>query len=110
VRHKRNSSTLTSGTEMGNRNENNDSKVEGSWVYLGSANLSPSAWGHKVVTDRATKMAKLTIRNWECGIVCSAEKLGFGESWDILRKFMVFDDAVPVVQVGRPWIRDDRFQ
>lgn len=66
--------------------------------------------GHKVVTDRATKMAKLTIRNWECGIVCSAEKLGFGESWDILRKFMVFDDAVPVLQVGRPWIRDDRFQ
>jgi hypothetical protein len=63
--------------------------------------------GNKVVTDRARKTAKLVIRNWECGIVCSAEKLGFGDSWDILKRFMVLDKAVPVIQVGKPWIREE---
>ena len=38
------------------------------WAYLGSANLSESAWG-KIVTDRATKQPKLSARNWECGVL-----------------------------------------
>ncbi|KAI4199810.1 MAG: hypothetical protein LQ350_004340 [Teloschistes chrysophthalmus] len=40
----------------------------GGWVYIGSANLSESAWG-KLVTDRGTKRPKLNCRNWECGVV-----------------------------------------
>ena len=61
--------------------------------------------GNKVVTDRATKKPKIVIRNWECGIVCSAEKLGFGsDSWNVLKRFMFVDGAAPVVQVGKPWI------
>lgn len=38
------------------------------WAYLGSANLSESAWG-RLVRDRITKQPKLNIRNWECGVV-----------------------------------------
>ncbi|KIW15249.1 hypothetical protein PV08_05294 [Exophiala spinifera] len=38
------------------------------WVYLGSANLSESAWG-KLVEDRSTRQPKLNCRNWECGVI-----------------------------------------
>jgi len=38
------------------------------WAYLGSANLSESAWG-RLVRDKTTKQPKLNIRNWECGVV-----------------------------------------
>ncbi|KAI9371484.1 tyrosyl-DNA phosphodiesterase-domain-containing protein [Aspergillus egyptiacus] len=38
------------------------------WTYVGSANLSESAWG-RLVHDRSTKQPKLNCRNWECGVV-----------------------------------------
>lgn len=38
------------------------------WTYVGSANLSESAWG-RLVKDRATKEMKITCRNWECGVL-----------------------------------------
>ncbi|UPX17326.1 uncharacterized protein EKO05_0007690 [Ascochyta rabiei] len=38
------------------------------WVYVGSANLSGSAWGSQKVLKNG-KMGKLSIRNWECGVV-----------------------------------------
>ncbi|RAH41165.1 uncharacterized protein BO95DRAFT_447248 [Aspergillus brunneoviolaceus CBS 621.78] len=38
------------------------------WAYIGSANLSESAWG-RLVLDRTTKQPKLNCRNWECGVV-----------------------------------------
>ncbi|KAJ9395888.1 hypothetical protein DTO282F9_7133 [Paecilomyces variotii] len=38
------------------------------WAYLGSANLSESAWG-RLIQDRTTKEPKLNCRNWECGVV-----------------------------------------
>ncbi|KAL5339681.1 tyrosyl-DNA phosphodiesterase-domain-containing protein [Aspergillus crustosus] len=38
------------------------------WAYVGSANLSESAWG-RLVFDRSTKEPKLNCRNWECGVV-----------------------------------------
>lgn len=64
--------------------------------------------GNKVVTDRSRKKAKIVIRNWECGIVCSTKRLGFGkDSWDILKQFMVVEGAVPVMNVGKPWIREE---
>ena len=64
--------------------------------------------GNKVVMDRAQKKAKIVIRNWECGIVCSSERMGFGsDSWNVLKRFMIVDEAVPVIQVGKPWIREE---
>lgn len=56
------------------------------WAYVGSANLSESAWcvfplllysftipanGHRglLVQDRTTKYPKLKCRNWECGVI-----------------------------------------
>lgn len=38
------------------------------WAYVGSANLSESAWG-RLVKDRKTKQPKLNCRNWECGVI-----------------------------------------
>ncbi|KAH8683045.1 tyrosyl-DNA phosphodiesterase-domain-containing protein [Tricladium varicosporioides] len=38
------------------------------WAYVGSANLSESAWG-RLVKDRTTKQPKLNCPNWECGII-----------------------------------------
>ncbi|KZL82279.1 ubiquitin interaction domain-containing protein, partial [Colletotrichum incanum] len=38
------------------------------WAYMGSANLSESAWG-RLVKDRDSGEAKLTCRNWECGVL-----------------------------------------
>jgi len=52
--------------------------------------------------DRAQKKSKMVVRNWECGIVCSADRLGFGlNSWGILKRFMIVDG---VNQVAEPWI------
>ncbi|CAK7213700.1 hypothetical protein SCUCBS95973_001888 [Sporothrix curviconia] len=38
------------------------------WAYVGSANMSESAWG-RIVKDRATGKTKMTCRNWECGVL-----------------------------------------
>ncbi|KAK3333282.1 tyrosyl-DNA phosphodiesterase-domain-containing protein [Cercophora scortea] len=41
------------------------------FAYVGSANLSESAWG-RLVKDRSTGSPKITCRNWECGVLISA--------------------------------------
>jgi hypothetical protein len=38
------------------------------WVYVGSANISESAWGGQRVL-KSGKPGTLTIRNWECGVI-----------------------------------------
>ncbi|KAK8219910.1 hypothetical protein M8818_000325 [Zalaria obscura] len=38
------------------------------WAYVGSANMSESAWG-KLVWDRSRKEWKLNCKNWECGVL-----------------------------------------
>lgn len=38
------------------------------WVYVGSANMSESAWGSQKVL-KSGQMGSLSIRNWECGIL-----------------------------------------
>ena len=38
------------------------------WVYVGSANLSESAWG-KLSFDKKAKAWKINCRNWECGVL-----------------------------------------
>ncbi|KAL8370426.1 hypothetical protein RB595_000686 [Gaeumannomyces hyphopodioides] len=42
-----------------------------SWAYVGSANLSESAWG-KLVKDRTSSSPKMTCRNWESGVIVLA--------------------------------------
>ncbi|KAH7091952.1 tyrosyl-DNA phosphodiesterase-domain-containing protein [Paraphoma chrysanthemicola] len=38
------------------------------WVYVGSANISESAWGAQKVLKNGN-MGSLVVRNWECGVV-----------------------------------------
>jgi hypothetical protein len=38
------------------------------WVYVGSANMSESAWGFQKVL-KSGQMGSLSIRNWECGVL-----------------------------------------
>ncbi|KAJ5341665.1 Tyrosyl-DNA phosphodiesterase [Penicillium brevicompactum] len=38
------------------------------WAYVGSANLSESAWG-RIVKDPKNKQLKINCRNWECGVI-----------------------------------------
>ncbi|KAJ5521244.1 hypothetical protein N7527_005359 [Penicillium freii] len=45
-----------------------DNKECRGWAYVGSANLSESAWG-RIVKDPKTKQLKMNCRNWECGII-----------------------------------------
>jgi len=51
------------------------------WAYIGSANMSESAWG-KLVQDKKDKTWKLSCRNWECGVLLpvSAEVLAAQEA------------------------------
>ncbi|KAG9950374.1 phospholipase D/nuclease, partial [Aureobasidium melanogenum] len=51
------------------------------WKYVGSANLSESAWG-KLSWDRKNKEWKIGCRNWECGVILpvSKEELGKDET------------------------------
>jgi len=45
------------------------------WAYVGSANMSESAWG-KLVYDRKEKKWKLNCKNWECGVLLPAATEG----------------------------------
>ncbi|KAJ6264750.1 Tyrosyl-DNA phosphodiesterase [Drechslerella dactyloides] len=45
------------------------------WAYIGSANLSESAWG-KLVWDRTQKEFKMSNRNWECGVIVPVSQPG----------------------------------
>ena len=46
----------------------NDKGQQIAWQYMGSANLSESAWG-KLSWDKKRKEWKLGCRNWECGVI-----------------------------------------
>jgi hypothetical protein len=46
----------------------NDDGQKIAWQYVGSANLSESAWG-KLSWDKKKKEWKLGCRNWECGVI-----------------------------------------
>ncbi|KAL0473686.1 tyrosyl-DNA phosphodiesterase [Neurospora intermedia] len=52
------------------KNEPGKTVVSG-FAYVGSANLSESAWG-RLIKDRSTKKFKITCRNWECGVLIPA--------------------------------------
>ncbi|KAM3523849.1 hypothetical protein MY4038_008002 [Beauveria bassiana] len=73
------------------------------WAYIGSANLSESAWG-RVVKDRSTGSAKMSCRNWECGVVVPVHG-NPGNGCDIT----IFSGVVPVPMMvpGRPYKDSD---
>ncbi|KAH7632142.1 tyrosyl-DNA phosphodiesterase-domain-containing protein [Sordaria sp. MPI-SDFR-AT-0083] len=48
-------------------------KVVSGFAYVGSANMSESAWG-RLIKDRNTKKPKITCRNWECGVIVPARR------------------------------------
>ncbi|KAK4114100.1 phospholipase D/nuclease [Canariomyces notabilis] len=78
----------------------------GGFAYIGSANLSESAWG-RLVKDRGSGKPKLTCRNWECGVLVQACRTGstqgqrdahLGDERDAdVTDLAVFRDCVPVV-------------
>ncbi|OCT53892.1 putative tyrosyl-DNA phosphodiesterase [Cladophialophora carrionii] len=84
----------------------------GGWVYVGSANLSESAWG-RLVQDKATKEPRLNCRNWECGVVIPvpAKSSDARESSSDDAGLASFADYVPVpmrypsesMETKKPW-------
>lgn len=77
----------------GKQKEGADGTVKDvAWTYVGSANMSESAWG-KLVYDKKGKEWKINCRNWECGVLLpvSAAKLAFHGS---ANKANAHEDAV----------------
>nr|OQO17799.1 hypothetical protein B0A51_14875 [Rachicladosporium sp. CCFEE 5018] len=65
------------------------------WAYVGSSNMSESAWG-KLVYDKKAKEWKVTCRNWECGVLIPV-LTGKEANWDStndLADMSVFDGVV----------------
>lgn len=91
------------------------------WVYIGSANLSESAWG-RLVKDRTTKETKLNCRNWECGVLVSfptdrtpdqtarARDTQNSSSPDTFRNMIPVPMIVPGEKYGakRPWFYEEK--
>ncbi|KAE8372877.1 tyrosyl-DNA phosphodiesterase-domain-containing protein [Aspergillus bertholletiae] len=91
------------------------------WAYVGSANLSESAWG-RVVQERATKEPKLNCRNWECGVLIpvinndavleqdNSPNSESGIMLDIFKGIMPVPMRLPAPQYGpnrRPWFNSE---
>ncbi|KAK6439983.1 hypothetical protein LTR95_003791 [Oleoguttula sp. CCFEE 5521] len=65
------------------------------WAYVGSSNMSESAWG-KLVYDKKAKEWKVTCRNWECGVLIPVltGKEASVQPTDGLADMSVFDDVI----------------
>ncbi|KAF1810319.1 phospholipase D/nuclease [Eremomyces bilateralis CBS 781.70] len=77
--------------------------IDPAYLYVGSHNLSESAWG-KLVTDRATKKLKINCANWECGVIfriASPEQKG--EELDFALCEGGSLDSIPWELPGRPY-------
>ena len=97
------------------------------WTYIGSANLSESAWyvhprcisssgehqhlklfldRGRLVTDQASKQPKMTCRNWECGVIVPGSRAGHGGSAERVPVPMVY----PGERYGprRPWFNSSQ--
>ena len=61
------------------------------WVYVGSANISESAWGGQKVL-KGGKTGALNVRNWECGVIVPVPD-------NKLEHLDLEDDAVPPMSV-----------
>ncbi|KAI4674861.1 uncharacterized protein J4E84_010302 [Alternaria hordeiaustralica] len=66
------------------------------WVYVGSANISESAWGGQKVL-KSGQMGSLNIRNWECGVVMPVPESELqGLKQDDVPPMSVFDGTIEV--------------
>lgn len=70
------------------------------WAYVGSANLSESAWGI-LANDAVTKKPKFICRNWECGVIIPmrARQTRTNPDLDLTtleNSLAVFEGVVPV--------------
>ncbi|KAI0190085.1 tyrosyl-DNA phosphodiesterase-domain-containing protein [Astrocystis sublimbata] len=77
-----------------------------SWAYIGSANLSESAWG-RLVRDKASGQPKLNCRNWECGVLILGEsnKPGWAAFEERLHVPMIVPgEAYGKTNSRRPWL------
>lgn len=103
----------------------------GAWAYVGSANLSESAWG-RLTKNKSTKQVKLYCRNWECGVVIPVNRSTGHQSQNIdtpattplqataqdqdINLDSIFEGVVPVPMnfpgveygQGRPWFRNEQ--
>lgn len=52
----------------GKQTQPDGTKKDVAWCYVGSANMSESAWG-KISFDKKEKAWKISCRNWECGVL-----------------------------------------
>ncbi|KAI1384501.1 phospholipase D/nuclease [Hypoxylon trugodes] len=80
------------------------------YAYIGSANLSESAWG-RLTKERGTGNPKLTCRNWECGVIIPAQDSSTNRSQD--HELSDFHNIIPVpmeipgeayATSKRPWL------
>lgn len=63
----------------GKQTQKDGSKKDVAWAYVGSANMSESAWG-KVSFDAKKKAWKIGCRNWECGVLLPVSEAKI-EAW-----------------------------
>ncbi|KAI0382763.1 phospholipase D/nuclease [Hypomontagnella monticulosa] len=85
------------------------------FAYVGSANLSESAWG-RLTKERGTGNPKLTCRNWECGVIIPITPQAVGENGSQPSPSLSdFNDTIPVpmkvpgdaygaTKTKRPWL------
>jgi hypothetical protein len=52
----------------GKQKQADGSTKDVAWAYVGSSNMSESAWG-KISFDNKLKAWKMSCRNWECGVL-----------------------------------------
>ncbi|KAI1478707.1 phospholipase D/nuclease [Daldinia eschscholtzii] len=92
--------------------DSNESKP--AFAYLGSANVSESAWG-RLVKERGTGNPKLTCRNWECGVIVPILPRDLAEDGSRPSSVSDFYDTIPVpmsipgeaygdIKSRRPWL------
>ncbi|KAI0115828.1 tyrosyl-DNA phosphodiesterase-domain-containing protein [Nemania sp. FL0031] len=85
-----------------------ESTSQTAWAYLGSANLSESAWG-RLVKDRASGQPKLNCRNWECGVLIPMEGKTVTSGLGAFEKKIPVPMVIPGEPYGkasskRPWL------
>ncbi|KAI2471708.1 phospholipase D/nuclease [Annulohypoxylon bovei var. microspora] len=65
------------------------------FAYVGSANLSESAWG-RLTKERGTGNPKITCRNWECGVIVPILSQDSNEEGSRSSDQSDFSDIIPV--------------
>jgi hypothetical protein len=91
------------------------------WAYVGSANLTESAWG-KIVLDPKSKKNKFVCKNWEYGVLLPVSPAGIrsanaqdrggfiGSPTALFKEWMEVPFVIPGPEHGErgPWIHNKR--